>query len=125
MTKQQEITCIVCPIGCKIIVQSDKTSANILTGHRCKEGIQYATTEALDPRRMLTSSILVHNGEWPLVSVKTSIPVPKKDIFRVLQEIRIISVDAPIKRGDILISNVANLNIDIIATKTIPKKKKD
>ena len=81
MTKEQEITCIVCPIGCKITVQSDGTSATVLTGHRCKEGISYATTEALDPRRMLTSSILVHDGEWPLVSVKTSQSVPKKEIF--------------------------------------------
>ena len=124
MTNQQEITCIVCPIGCKIMVQSDGPSAKVLTGHRCKEGISYATTEALDPRRMLTSSILVHDGEWPLVSVKTSNSVPKKDIFNVLKDIQKTSVNAPVKRGDILLSNVANLNIDIIATKTIQKKKK-
>lgn len=124
MTKQQEITCIVCPIGCKITVQSNGTSTKVLTGHRCKEGITYATTEALDPRRMLTSSILIHDGEWPLVSVKTSQPVPKKDIFTVLKRIQTTSVNAPVKRGDILLSNVAGLNIDIIATKTIDKKKK-
>lgn len=124
MTKQHEITCIVCPIGCKITIQSDGTSANVLTGYRCKEGITYATTEALDPRRMLTSSILVHDGEWPLVSVKTSEPIPKKDIFNVLKKIQTTSVNAPINRGDILLSNVENLNIDIIATKTIQKKKK-
>jgi CxxC motif-containing protein len=124
MTKEQDITCIVCPIGCKITVQSDGTTAKALTGHRCKEGISYATTEALDPRRMLTSSILVHDGEWPLVSVKTSQSVPKKDIFNVLKEIQKTSVNAPVKRGDILLSNVANLNIDIIATKTIQKKRK-
>ena len=122
MTKQQEITCIICPIGCKITVQSDGTSAKIITGHRCKEGIHYATTEALDPRRMLTSSILVHNGQWPLVGVKTSKPVPKKNILKVLQEIKKISVEAPVKRGDILLTNTANINIDIIATKTIQKK---
>jgi CxxC motif-containing protein len=123
MTNQQEITCIVCPIGCKITVQSDGTSAKALTGHRCKEGITYATTEALDPRRMLTSSILVKNGDWPLVSVKSTQPVPKKDIFNVLKRIQSTSVNAPVKRGDILISNVENLNIDIIATKTIKKEK--
>ena len=123
MTNQQEITCIVCPIGCKITVQSDEISAKVLTGHRCKEGITYATTEALDPRRMLTSSILVKNGEWPLVSVKSTQPVPKKDIFNVLKKIQSTSVNAPVKRGDTLISNVENLNIDIIATKTIQKEK--
>lgn len=124
MTKQQEITCIICPIGCKIMVQLDGTIANVITGQRCKQGISYAQTEALDPRRMLTSSILVHNGEWPLVSVKTTKPVPKKKIFSVLRKIQITSVNAPINRGEIIIHNVANSNIDIIATKTIPKKNK-
>ncbi len=105
------------------MVQSDGTSAKVLTGHRCKEGISYATTEALDPRRMLTSSILVNDGEWPLVSVKSTQPVPKKDIFNVLKKIQSTSVTAPVKKGDILLTNVAGLNIDIIATKTIQKKK--
>ena len=123
MTKQHEVTCIVCPIGCKITIQSDGISAKVLTGHRCKEGITYATTEALDPRRMLTSSILVKNGEWPLVSVKSTQPVPKKDIFNVLKKIQTTSVNAPVKRGDILLSDVDGLNIDIIATKSIQKKK--
>ena len=121
MTKQQEITCIVCPIGCKIMVLSDGTTAKALTGQRCKQGISYAQTEALDPRRMLTSSILVHNGQWPLVSVKTTKPVPKKEIFSVLKQIQKTTVEAPINCGDVLIHNVAESNIDIVATKTIPK----
>ncbi|MBU0496899.1 MAG: DUF1667 domain-containing protein [Candidatus Thermoplasmatota archaeon] len=124
MTKEQEITCIICPIGCKIIVQSDGTTAEAITGHRCKQGIIYAQTEALDPRRMLTSSILVHNGTWPLVSVKTIKSIPKEKIFSALKEIQKTVVDAPIKRGDVLIHNVAHLYIDIVATKTISIKKK-
>ena len=105
------------------MVQSDGTTAKVITGQRCKEGIQYAQTEALDPRRMLTSSILVHDGEWPLVSIKTTKPVPKKKIFSLLKEIQTTTVKAPINRGDILIHNIANSNIDIIATKTIKKNK--
>jgi len=121
MKKNKEITCIVCPIGCKIIVKTDGNSVQLIVGNKCKKGFEYARNEALDPRRMLTSSILVLNGEWPLVSVKSSKPVPKQKIFKVLDEIKKKKVKAPVKFGQKIIENVANTNIDIIATKQIPK----
>ena len=82
---EKEITCIVCPIGCKIFVRMDGTNIEKIDGYKCKRGIAYARSEVLDPRRVLTSSVLVSNGEWPLVSVKTSKPIPKNKIFDVLK----------------------------------------
>lgn len=120
MTKK-EITCIVCPISCKIFVKSGGRKVDILDGNKCKRGIDYAINEALDPRRMLTTSILVENGEWPLVSVKSSQPVPKDKVFAILKELKSISVKAPIKSGKILIKNVVNTDINIVATKTVNK----
>jgi len=115
---EKEITCIICPIGCKILV---KSNGEIIEGNKCKQGIDYARSEALDPRRVLTSSVLVENGEWPLVSVKTTKPVPKKDIPAVLQEIKKVKISAPVKAGQVLIKNVALLNINVVATKDIVK----
>jgi len=120
---EKEITCIVCPIGCKILVKSDGKKVDHIQGYNCKRGVEYATNEALDPKRMLTSSVLVENGEWPLLSVKTSQPVPKEKIYSVLDEIKKIHVKAPIKRGTVISKNVAGINIDIISTKTIKKNK--
>jgi CxxC motif-containing protein len=119
MTKDKEITCIVCPIGCKILVDLDGKQIKNLEGNKCKQGINYAINEALDPRRMLTSSIFVIGGNWPLVSIKSSEPIPKNKMFQVLKEIKKIKVKAPIKSGQILLHNVANTNINIIATKSI------
>jgi CxxC motif-containing protein len=121
MTKAQEVTCIVCPIGCKILVKTDGNDVTLCDGYKCKKGIDYAKNEALDPRRMLTSSVLVEGGSWPLVSVKSSEPIPKNKLFSVLIEIKECTVNAPIKSGEILLKNVANTNIDIIATKTVKK----
>ena len=120
MTKK-EITCIVCPIGCKILIKTDGNKFEALDGFKCKRGIEYARSEALDPRRMLTTSVLVSNGEWPLVSVKSSKPVPKDKLFSVLKEIKKTSVKAPVKPGQTIIKNAANSGIDIIATKKINK----
>ena len=121
MTNKKEITCIICPIGCKILVRTDGSRFELLNGNNCKKGIDYARNEALNPKRMLTSSVLVKNGEWPLVSVKSSRPIPKDKIFSFLKEIKKTSIDAPIISGQTIINNVANTKIDIVATKSIKK----
>ena len=121
MTEDKEITCIVCPIGCKIQVKTDGKHLEICVGQKCKKGIEYARSEALDPRRMLTSSILVKNGEWPLVSVKSSKPIPKNKVFDVLKEIKKSSIKAPVSLGQTVIKNVSGTKIDIITTKSIKK----
>ena len=84
MKDEKEITCIVCPIGCKILVRTDGKQFEVCNGNKCIKGVEYARAEALDPKRMLTSSVLVNNGEWPLVSVKSSKQIPKNKIFQVL-----------------------------------------
>ena len=120
---EEEITCIVCPIGCKILVKKDGSNVEILDGNRCKRGVEYARSEALDPRRMLTSSVLVKGGIWPLVSVKSSKPIPKEKVFSVLEQIKKINIKAPVTSGQIVLKNVAQTGIDIIATKAVKKMK--
>lgn len=123
MIAEKNITCIVCPIGCKILVKIDGTQLEIVEGNKCKRGIEYAKNEAFDPRRMLTTSVLVNGGEWPLVSVKSSKPVPKEKLFSILKEIKRMAVNAPVKSGQTIIKNVANTDISIVATKTVKNNK--
>jgi len=118
---EKEITCIVCPIGCKILLKTDGKHFKIIYGNKCEQGVDYARAEALDPRRILTSSILIKSGEWPLVSVKTTEPIPKDKLFLVLNEIKHTAVNAPIKLGDIILKNVCDTGINVIATKTVHK----
>jgi len=47
--------------------------------------------------------------------------IPKEKVFSVLREIKETIVRAPVKSGQAVISNVADTNIDIIATKTVKK----
>lgn len=119
-SEQQEITCIVCPLGCSILVKKKGDNVEV-EGNKCKRGREYARSEALDPRRVLTTSVLVCNGEWPLVSVKTTKPVPKDQLFVVLHEIRRVKIDAPVSCGQVLIRDVADSGIDVVATKTVRK----
>ncbi len=123
MIAEKNITCIICPIGCKILVKIDGTQLEIVGGNKCKRGIEYAKNEVFDPRRMLATSVLVNGGEWPLVSVKSSKPVPKEKLFPILKEIKRTAVNAPVNSGQTIIKNVANTDINIVATKTVKNNK--
>jgi CxxC motif-containing protein len=119
MNNEKNITCILCPIGCEIRI--NKKELLVINGVKCKKGIQYSKNEVLNPKRILTTSILVKNGVLPLLSVKTSKPIPKEKIFKILKIIKNTSVNAPIEIGEIIIKNILNTGSDIIATKTIKK----
>lgn len=125
MINKKEITCIVCPIGCKITLRKKGTSSDVITGNKCKKGKEYARNEVFDPRRILTSSIRVEGGEWPLVSVKSTNPVPKEKIFTVLKKLHKTTIKAPVKSQQLILKNVANTGIDIITTKTVHSLKKN
>jgi CxxC motif-containing protein len=116
----KEITCIICTIGCRMKTQRVEGGLEI-EGNGCPRGIEYAKEEMFDPRRTITSSIFVVEGEWPLVSVKTTRPVPKRDICKVMSALKAARVSAPVKRGEILIKNVAGTGVDIVATKSVRK----
>ena len=119
---EKKITCIICPIGCKIFVITNGKRIRVTAGNKCKKGIDYAINEVLDPRRMLTTSILVKGGEWPLVSVKSIKPIPKGKLFPILKKIKNITINAPVVSGQIIIKNVLDTGVDIVATKTIKKQ---
>lgn len=111
------MTCIECPVGCRLVLKlkGDKEIVSI-DGNKCKRGAAYAGSEIIDPRRSISSSIILENSKFPLVSVKTKPSIAKNMIFSVMKEIRSAKVSAPVKMGDILIKNVAGTGSDIVAT---------
>ncbi|MHA1410254.1 MAG: DUF1667 domain-containing protein [Candidatus Odinarchaeia archaeon] len=121
---KKTITCIVCPIGCDITVEYEKTSAGLLKvivieGNQCPKGERFVIKEIENPERTIASSVKVEGGELPLVSVRTDRPIPKNKIFDVMREINKIILKAPVKRNQIIIKNVLGLDANIIATRTV------
>ena len=78
MTKN--ITCVICPSGCNIVVEGKGTDISSVKGNRCPRGKEYAINEFKCPVRTLTSSVAVRHGEQPVFSVRTTGPVPKDKI---------------------------------------------
>ena len=113
MTK--ELVCIICPRGCRLAVDIHNTDI-LVTGNGCKRGIDYAISECTNPMRTVTSTVRLSNNKG-MVSVKTSEPIKKEDVFEVMKAIRKAEVSSPIKIGDILIANICGC--DIIATSDV------
>ena len=118
------LTCILCPIGCTLSVQltdQDTNNKYEISGGKCPKGQAYALEEMTSPRRTLQSSIRVEGGHLPLVSVKTTLPVPKEKIMDLMAYINDLSFEAPIQIGDILVENILGLEASVVATKNIEK----
>jgi CxxC motif-containing protein len=119
---KKEMICIGCPIGCYLAVDYFGTTIRGVSGNRCKVGLEYAEKEISDPVRTLTTTVKVKNGHLPLVSVRTSKPIPKNIIFDAMNLLAKLEVEAPIKIGESIVQNILNTGVNIIATKNISKK---
>ena len=111
----KELTCIVCPRGCRLKVSDDM----VVTGNFCPRGEKYAIAELTNPTRVVTSSIRVINRPFTLVSVKTDEPIPKDKMFEVMREIDELTVEAPVHIGQIVKEKVLGLDSNIVITKNI------
>lgn len=118
----KEYTCIICPNGCEISAQIENGEIVSMKGALCKKGEAYVRQELTAPMRNIASSVLVQNGELPLVSVRLTAPIPKERIFDAMSEIKKIRLEAPVKAGQVVIHNLLGLDSDVIATKNVAAK---
>ncbi len=116
----KDIRCIICPTGCLVHVENVNGEL-IIEGHSCKRGEEYAREEFISPKRILTTTMRVENGFLPLIPVRSNKPIPKDKLENTLKEIAKTKTIAPIKMGDILLKNVLELEINIIASRDLNK----
>ena len=117
---EQTITCINCPVGCRMTVTLSENGEFLsVTGNTCPRGAKYAQQECTLPERMITAVIPVSGSETPL-SVKTASPVPKKLIASVMEELSKVWVSLPVSIGQVVLADVLNTGVDIIATRSLP-----
>ena len=115
--------CIRCPRGCEILTSLDgQGSIMEIKGNVCKLGEEYVKTELADPRRILTTTVRVINGNHPLAPVWTEAPIPKDKIFDLASLLRKKTLNAPVKTGEIVLENVFNLGINVITSGSVNVK---
>jgi Uncharacterized protein with conserved CXXC pairs len=118
----RDLICIGCPIGCFLQVQLEDGTVKTVTGNTCKRGAIYGEKECTNPTRIVTSSVRVKGGIENVVSVKTEGDISKEMIFRCLDLLKGIEMEAPVKINDVVIANAAGTGVNIVATRDIEVK---
>ncbi len=111
---ERNLTCIVCPLGCNIKVDFDGKLIKSIEGNTCPRGAKYAESECINPTRTVTTTVLCSNGD--VLPVKTNNPIPKNMIFECMKEINNCRIVLPIHVGDVIIKNVLETGVDVVAT---------
>lgn len=111
----KNITCIICPKGCDITVEMVENEYKI-SGNKCSRGKEYALNEMTNPKRSICSTVKTIYKEFPRLPVRTDKEIDIKDIFPVMREINKVEVNHPVHGGEIIVSNILNTGVNIIAT---------
>jgi CxxC motif-containing protein len=116
MMNEKIITCVICPNSCEITASYDEGRIIHMYGSKCKRGDLYATAECLNPARTLTTTVKVSGGEKNFLAVKSSAPLPKGLLIDCMSIINEVEHKAPVNVGDVIVRNILDTHIDIIAS---------
>ncbi len=116
----EEVTCIMCPLGCSVEVQIDGQEVSVKKGCRCKEGMKFVKMEAIFPGRILTTTMKTDNPEIPLLPVRSNKEIPKDQLMTCMGEISRHHLSGALNIGQPVIKNILGLEVDIVACRTIP-----
>lgn len=123
MMEIKKLICIGCPMGCPLTVKIDSGEVLSVEGNTCKRGAVYGRKEVTNPTRIVTTTVRVCGGRENMVSVKTQTDIPKDKIFDCIYALKDITLAAPVYIGDVILQNVADTGISVIATKNVEVKK--
>ncbi len=113
--------CIGCPLGCRLEVDEDEEGQIVeIRGFSCKRGKVYAEQEHTAPRRMVTTTVDIKDARYARLPVKTCEPVLKGAVVDICRALRSVTVQAPVKMGDVIAMNVLDTGVDVVATRDMP-----
>jgi len=117
--KTCEVTCILCPMGCKAKIILDEGKVISVKNIECPRGEAYAIQEINAPVRDFFTTIKVEGARVPMLPIRTTGPIPKDKMMACIREVSGIVVQAPITLGSVIVKNFLNLGVDVISTRSL------
>ena len=120
-----QFNCTTCPSECLLTVEVERdangavAAVRSVTGNSCPRGDKFAHQELTCPMRVLTTTVAVSGGDEALLPVRTAEAIPLTLHAQAMNLLRGAVVDAPIRMGDIVLPNLLNTDIDLIASMDI------
>jgi len=115
----KKMTCIECPRGCSLSVDIENCKAVKIGGAGCPKGMAYAISEVEDPSRILTATVMTEGLDIKFLPVRTDKPIPKKELFRAVEEVKKIRVKNALRAGDTVDNNFMGLGVRLVATRSV------
>ena len=110
----KDLVCVVCPMGCRLTVSGSIENMQV-SGGKCQKGEHYAHDEITNPLRMVCTTVKIEGGIHPVIPVKTDKAIPDKYKLEVVNAVKDITLKSPMKRGEIIIPNLFNTGVNLIA----------
>lgn len=119
-----KFNCTTCPSECLLTVEVERDADGVaevrsVAGNSCPRGDRFAHQKLTCPMRVLTTTVAVSGGDEALLPVRTSEAIPLALHAQAMNLIRGPVVNAPIRMGDVVLENLLNTNIDLIASMNI------
>ena len=122
-----QFNCTTCPSECLLTVEEKcddngpVVEARSVTGNNCPRGDKFAHQELTCPMRVLTTTVAVSGGDEALLPVRTAKAIPLTLHAQAMDLIRGLVVNAPIRMGDVVLENLLDTNINLIASMDIDR----
>lgn len=120
-----QFNCTTCPSECLLIVEIERDAdghvaeVRSVTGNSCPRGDKFAHQELTCPMRVLTTTVAISGGDEALLPVRTAEAIPLELHAQAMALIRGLVVNAPIHMGDVILPNLLNTNINLVASMDI------
>ena len=124
-TRKGEFVCVVCPNGC--LIEAEFSTVRPfqlleLSGNRCERGKSWVQQELENPLRTIATSVPVKNGDFLTASVRTKKPIPLEKVPAVMDELRKMTLKAPVHIGQSILKNPAGTDTEVVATREVQEK---
>lgn len=126
VTEKLQFNCTTCPSECLLTVEVERDADGVaevrsVAGNSCPRGDKFAHQELTCPMRVLTTTVAVSGGDEALLPVRTAEAIPLALHAHAMDLIRDLVVNAPIRMGDIVLENLLDTNINLIASMDIDR----
>ena len=120
-----QFNCTTCPSECLLTVEVERDAngsvvkVRSVTGNNCPRGNKFAHQELTCPMRVLTTTVAVSGDDEALLPVRTAEAIPLALHAQTMTLIRDLVVNAPLRMGDVVLEDLLDTGIDLIASMDI------
>ena len=110
-------TCIVCPKGCRLIIETGDTIE--VTGNGCKKGVEFAAEEMTNPKRTLQTTVKTTFDYCERLPVRTTAAILKGMMEGAVKEAKKVTVTKKLKMGDTVLDDILGTGVSFVASQSV------